>query len=183
MKRSIVAARKIPVAFALAREILLDVPAAVLTVTPTTRELHAGNLRTTLSVDIGAGASVHQEVTLRLDAARAIEPRLVLPVTWLATGHQRLLPAFAGELDLWEAGRDTALRVAGTYTIPLGVAGVVADRVAGGRLVHRSLRALVDQIASRLESEAARRTDAIRLSREADEVVLQASDHPEIYIG
>ena len=109
---------------------------------------------TELSIDLGAGASVNQQITVHLGAPRSTGNGLVMPLSWEATGRFAWLPAFDGELDVGPASGGANVRLRGTYTVPLGVLGRVGDTVAGGRIARRSLAGLVERLAARLEREA-----------------------------
>jgi hypothetical protein len=183
MKRSIEASTVTRVAFARAREVLLEDPGAVVSETHTADERRERRFSMDLGVDLGAGASVHQTGTVQLGAPRSVDRWLVLPMSWRADGRERLLPAFEGELKTSEVRRGTRLRLTGTYTVPLGILGRFGDGVFGRRLARRSLNALVQRLASRLESEAQARLDSVgwRPAPHPDE--LRERTHPEIYVG
>ncbi len=140
--------------------------------------------RTELSLDLGAGASIHQEVTLRQGLPQSGERGLVLPLTWQAAGRERLLPAFEGELQVAESapGR-TTLRLIGIYTVPAGLVGSVAHSAVGRRLARRSLCALVERYGHRIECEAGRRLDPVEDRRAPLPVAAPAYEHSEIYVG
>jgi hypothetical protein len=182
MEQPIEASTTSRVPFARACEVLLDDPGAVFSESQTDRQRSATRFRTELSVDLGAGASVHQKVTLHEGVPRPTVTGLVLPVTWQATGRDRLLPTFSGALQVSERSRETGLRLDGTYTVPLGAVGRFGNGVVGRRLARRSLNTLVELLASRLESEVARR-DSLGGPRESPALVFDVQDHPEIYIG
>jgi hypothetical protein len=160
MERSIQAEMTIPVAFARARKVLEDDPDAVFNEVPRTRVRGAKRFRSVLGVDLGGGASLQQEVSVQLGVPRATEARFVLPLTWQATGRKRLLPAFEGELEASTAPVGTALRLVGTYSVPLGAVGRLGDRVVVERFARRSLRALVERLAVRLRSDVERRASS-----------------------
>ena len=135
--------------------------------------------RTVLGVDLGAGASVRQEVLLHLGAAQPTETGLGLPVAWQAAGRQRLFPTFTGELEASETDHGTRLRLHGIYTVPLGVIGRVGDGVVGWRAARRSLDALVARLGRQLEIEVDRR----RRSTPTPEPAAPEWERSEIYIG
>lgn len=171
------------VPFARACEVFLDDPGSVFGEAQTGGQRSATPFRTELSIELGAGASIQQEVTLREGVPQSTETGLILPVTWQAAGRARLLPAFSGALQVCEGTRGgTDLRLEGTYTVPLGAVGRVGHGVVGRRLARRSLNTLVELLASRLESEVARR-DSLGGPREANAFAFEVPDHPEIYIG
>ena len=184
MERPIEASTTIPAAFTRACEVFLDDPGAVFRETYRIREPRARRLfRTELSVDLGAGASVHQEVTLQEGSPQFSQAGLVVPLTWQASGRERFLPAFKGELEISEMRLGTGLRVTGIYTVPLGVVGRFGNGLMGRRLARRSLSALVERIGGRLQLEVERRRDSLDRHREHVPVAAQAYEHPEIYIG
>jgi hypothetical protein len=183
MERSIEASTIVGVAFARARQVLLDDPAVVFSELHTGRDSAVQTCRPELSVDLGAGASVHQEVTLEHGVPRPTDTGLVLPVTWHATGRERLLPTFRGELEVSDAGPGTCLRLTGIYTVPLGVVGRFGDGVLGRRLARGSLGALVTRLAGGLEAEVERRPDSVGRSRDPIPLAVQITEHPEIYVG
>ena len=70
-----------------------------------------------LSVDLGAGASVHQQVILKTGPRPGHRHRR-RDARGLAGhgGRQRLFPTFSGELEAFEAQTGARLRLSGTYT-------------------------------------------------------------------
>jgi hypothetical protein len=184
-ERAIEAATTIQVRLAKVCSILLHDPGAVFGYTDDVEQLRDSRVfRTELSLDLGAGASVHQKVTLRQGLPQSAEGGLVLPLTWQATGRERLLPSFDGELEIVEStpGR-TTLRLIGIYTVPLGVLGSVANSAVGRRLARRSLGALVERFRHRIECEAARRLDSVDDHRVPLPLAAPAYEHSEIYVG
>lgn len=103
-----------------------------------------------LDVDLGAGASVRQCVTVDLGTPWRCEAAVGVPLRWTASGRERLFPRFAGRLLLSADGDDTRLTLEGGYIVPLGAIGRFGDGLLGRRLVRRSLAALVERIAGRL---------------------------------
>jgi hypothetical protein len=170
----------IPVPFAKVRDIFVDDPAAPFRGSHPAEGGRGQPFSTSLGVGLGAGASVHQEVTVHLGVPRDSEAAFVLPLTWRAAGHHQVLPTFSGELDASDGRPGTCLRLTGTYGVPLGVVGELGDDVVGHRLVRRSLEALMGELASRLEAKAAEGLDSGVLHREASSV---EQSHPEIYVG
>src|SRR3954467_14926176 len=127
-ERAIDASTTVRVGVARVCSILLHDPSAVFGYADDAEQSRESRVfLTELSLDLGAGASVHQKVTLQQGLPQSGGVGLVLPLTWQATGHERLLPSFDGELEIAEStpGR-TALRLIGIYTVPPGVVGRVA---------------------------------------------------------
>jgi hypothetical protein len=178
MQRPIQSSATAEVPFAKAREVVLDDLGALFGDVPA---VHVEGVRVAsmdLGVTLGAGASVHQAVALRVAPPRALENGLILPLSWRASGHDRLLPTFEGELEISKRRSLTRVRLAGTYTVPLGLVGRVGDGVVGWRVARRSIDALVERVARRLESAV--RSRAIMVDARPDRGIVR---HPEIYVG
>jgi hypothetical protein len=183
MERSIEAATTIRVAFARAREALIDDPAALFNDTKQAGGQRARRFPTDLGVNLGAGASVHQEVMVRLGIPRATEDGLALPLAWRATGRERWLPTFTGELSVAATRSGTRLRLSGAYTVPLGAVGKFGHGLVGRRLARRSLDAFVDGVAARLEAAVITRIASVNPRRRPSDVDTREQSHPEIYVG
>ena len=136
-------------------------------------------LQTVLSIDLGAGATVRQKVTLDVGRPRSTPGALVRNVAWRATGHGRYLPRFSGQLKALPDGSRTKLCLGGVYTVPLGVVGRLGDSVLGHRLAAQSLQTLIESVGARVERELGpRRTSWLR--PDAERI---GAEHSEIYIG
>lgn len=189
MERTIEVSTPLRVAFAQAGDVLFDDPGAVLSEGPTVDERDATRFRTELSVDVdvdvdaGAGAGVHQDVLLQPGIARSTETVFVVAMAWHAAGRERLFPTFRGELEVSRAGTGTRLRLSGAYTVPLGAIGRVGNGVVGWRLARRSLHALLERLAWRLESEVERRRRSAGWRLPPGPVAAPEWEHSEIYIG
>jgi hypothetical protein len=138
--------------------------------------------RSELSVDIGAGASMHQKVMAELGVAHSTETRFVVAVAWHAEGRERLFPRFNGELELAESAE--ACLWCSTVFAPcrsVRLAGRrCCRRLATGR---RSLRELLKRLACRLESEMERRDDRAARPSPPELVAPTEWERSEIYIG
>ena len=160
MERAIEATTTVSAAHARAREILMDDPGAVLCETCSAEDRRARRFLAQLAVDIGGGASVHQEVEIRLGAPGP-DAGLTLPLTWRATGHAALYPTFEGVLAASPHRVGTRLTLTGRYRLPLGAFGRFGDAVAGHKLASASLTAFLDGVARRLEDEVDRRIGSV----------------------
>jgi hypothetical protein len=183
MQHAIEAATTTRVDFAPVREVVLHDPGVVFSDARNADERRPRDLRTELTIDLGSGASLHQEVRLQLDDPQLHETGIVVPVRWRATGRERVLPAFDGALEVAAVRRGTSLRLKGTYTIPMGIVGRFGDAVGGRQVARRSLSVLVGRLARQLETEVERRRDSLVWEGESNPVTMREQEHPEIFIG
>ena len=151
MERAIEASTTVRAAHARAREILIDDPGSVLCETCSAEDRRARRFRAQLAVDIGGGASVHQEVEIHLGAPGP-DGGLTLPVSWRAIGHEGLYPTFEGALTASPDRAGTLLSLSGMYHLPLGTLGRFGDAVAGRKLARGSLAAFLEGVARRLDA-------------------------------
>lgn len=122
--------------------------------------------------------SARREVTLTVGGATSTEDGIAVPLSWEAADHPTLFPTFRGELVVTPSVAGTRLQLIGTYCVPLGPLGRFGDGVLGRRFVQRSLHALLEDIAGRID-DALGTADA-EVERSV-QVVEQC--HSEIYIG
>jgi hypothetical protein len=169
--------------FERAREVLMTDPGAVFGETRSMDEDRTRRFSMDLGVNLGAGASVHQAVTLELGRPQAVGGGLMLPIAWQATGREGFFPTFEGELVTSGAPAGTRMELTGTYTVPLGVIGRFGDGVLGRRLARSSLEALVQRLAARLEFEAQSQRTSAKGNSTPRPVVLREQAHSEIYVG
>lgn len=132
MERSIEATTIVSASADRVRGLLASDPAAALT-NPTT--LAAGGL--------------HHDVIVTLDEPE-VGDAVTVPVSWYPVDHARLFPSFVGELEAEASIAGTRLRIAGTYSVPLGVVGQFGDGLVGRRLAQQSLQSLLEGVAARV---------------------------------
>jgi hypothetical protein len=184
MERSLDAATRIRAPLERAREVLSDDPGTVLAGRCTAEDRRQRRFRTMLTVGVGSGASLQQEIAIDALPVRHGDAGFALPIRWQATGHGRFLPSFDGELVLSGDSLHTELALRGAYIVPLGPVGAFGDGLAGRRLVRRSLEAYLDELARRLDAEADRRVDAIGWHPAPYPITLHESTaHSEQFIG
>ncbi|MEJ7844924.1 MAG: hypothetical protein WKF93_04720 [Acidimicrobiales bacterium] len=145
-----------------ATAVLIDDPATVLADGPTAGDRRAHYVRTVLSLDVGSGASLEQEVEVEFDAPRRSvdDDGVVMALRWHATGHERLLPTFSGALSVTPATKGSHLALSGHYRVPLGAAGRFGDGLAGRRIARQTLETFVAEMGGRLDAAVVRRIDA-----------------------
>lgn len=161
MKRSIEATTKVRAPLEQARAVLADDAATVLAGPCSVEDRRARQYLVTLAVDIGAGAHLQQDVTLEAGRPQRAGDGFAVPVRWHATSHERLVPAFDGELLVSGDGLHTEVALRGSYTVPLGPLGRFGDGLAGRRAARRSLTSYLEQLARRLDAEVDRRNESV----------------------
>lgn len=107
-----------------------------------------------LAVEITSGTEVRQAIVGELGPATWADGHLGVPAHWRPAGHERLLPAFAGEFELTEEPPGTRLLLRGAYTVPLGAAGRAGDWAAGRRVAVRVLVGHLERVAERIDAAA-----------------------------
>jgi hypothetical protein len=110
-----------------------------------------------MRVRVGAGSLTHT-VTAEVGAPEiggrtaGVEVGTVaIPVSWRSTAHASLFPKMRAELRIRDRGHETIeVRLLGEYEAPLGLLGIIGDRVLGHRAAADSLDDYVERVASRL---------------------------------
>lgn len=183
MERSIEASTTVRAAPARVRQVLLDDPGSVLGDACSPDDRRARRFRAQLGAGFRGGASVHQEVEVQLGAPGPVDGGgVTLALTWRATGHDRLVPAFRGELRASPDRAGTLLSLHGTYAVPLGAIGRFGEAVGLRRLARRSLSAFVADVARRLDAEVDRRLEVMP-TQQAHTVVVHEHVGSEHYVG
>jgi hypothetical protein len=182
MEQAIEATTTVSAAYARAREILIDDPGAVLSESSSPEDRRARRFLAQLAVDLGGGASVHQEVEIRLGAPGP-DTGLTLPLSWRATGHAALYPTFEGALAASPHRVGTRLTLTGRYRLPLGAFGRFGDAVAGRKLARASLAAFLDGVARRLDDEIDQRIGSVPKHRAPYSIAVTDRMESENYIG
>lgn len=133
-------------------ERFVEQPAAFLP--PPAHELRDGRWRSGVRAGpLQRGVLMHVgEVVVEPDAwSRPVEWVPTRGVVRLRAGHP-LLPDFAGRMTLSQDGDTCRLRVAGTYTPPLGRLGALVDAWSLQRVAQRTIDAVADEVSARLSA-------------------------------
>jgi hypothetical protein len=102
---------------------------------------------------------VGKEVQIELGTPFRIPSKTILPLTWTATGRQRLFPSLDADLEIAPLGRNrTQLSISARYLPPLGAVGKVLDRALLHRVAEATLKDFLDRVGEALEAEAGART-------------------------
>jgi len=111
--------------------------------------------RLTVRIGVGGVAAplVAKRVELRLEDRYAGADKVVLAVSWTATGSTALFPRMDADLMIEPLGPDlTQLTFQGSYVPPFGVPGSLLDRWVLHRVAEASVKNLVDRVAKDLRS-------------------------------
>jgi len=152
-------------------EITIDrsVPSPQAAVAPRLRTVldgYAAREDMVLEVEIGlAGAAMSVPVVIDLDGPRTAT---AFSLTLRARQQAAWFPAFRGEVRSEPVGPlESTLRLQGTYELPLGPLGDIADRTILGHAAERSLQHFADRL----------RTDVVEEIRRAELSVRQREGH------
>lgn len=160
MKRHIEATATLRAPTERAADVIRTDPGSVFAERCSAEDRKARRFHTSLHVDVDGGG-LHQEIVVESGLPDATEDHVVLPVRWRPTTHARLFPTFDGALELHGDGLHTRVVLRGSYSVPLGVAGRVGDRVGGYRAAHQSLTSFIQEVARRLDGEVDRRMESV----------------------
>ena len=77
-----------------------------------------------------------------------------LPMTWKATGAQRLFPLLEADLEVAGLGRRTQLSISARYRPPMGPLGQVLDRALLHRVAEAALKDFLDRVGATIATRA-----------------------------
>lgn len=104
-----------------------------------------------------AGLDVSREVQVVLGDLEMEGHSMRIPVRWADARRPRFFPVLEATLEITPAGPDsgpaTRLALSGRYVPPLGRLGVVADTLAGHRVVLESVDRFLGDLVERLERD------------------------------
>jgi hypothetical protein len=73
--------------------------------------------------------------------------KTLLPLSWRATGPERLFPSLEADLEIATLGRSrTQLSISARYRPPLGVVGKALDRVLLHRVAEATIKDFLDRV-------------------------------------
>ena len=98
------------------------------------------------------GVPVGKRVHIDLGAPYERGDGSVVPLSWWATGAQRLFPTLEADLEIMPLGPDQVmLTLMGRYEPPLGAVGRGLDRLVLHRIAEASVRSFLHRTAANLE--------------------------------
>ena len=97
---------------------------------------------------------VGKEVQIELGTPFRIPSRTILPLTWTATGPEKLFPSLDADLEIAPLGRNrTQLSISARYRPPFGAVGRVLDRALLHRVAEATLKDFLDRVGEALGAE------------------------------
>jgi hypothetical protein len=105
----------------------------------------------------GPGRRVDKRVEITLQEPMRFATKTVLPMSWRATGPERLFPNLEADLDIAPLGPERSqLAIDARYQPPLGALGSVLDRALLHRVAEATLKDFLDRAAGVLMDSSAR---------------------------
>jgi hypothetical protein len=88
-----------------------------------------------------------KEVHIELGPPYHMPGKTLLPLSWKATGPERLFPSLDADLEIAALGRSrTQLSVSARYRPPLGVVGKALDQVLLHRVAEATIKDFLDRV-------------------------------------
>jgi len=88
-----------------------------------------------------------KEVHIQLGPPHRMPGKTLLPLSWKASGPERLFPSLEADLEIATLGRSrTQLSISARYRPPLGVVGNALDRVLLHRVAEATIKDFLDRV-------------------------------------
>jgi hypothetical protein len=98
-----------------------------------------------------AGLPVRKNVEVDIGKPVKTASWAEVPISWKATGSERLFPVMNGKIEIAPVGKDeTRLTVSGMYEAPLGKLGEQLDQAMMHTIAEGTVRELAESIAKKL---------------------------------
>jgi hypothetical protein len=95
---------------------------------------------------------VDKEVEIRLGSAYRIPGKTLLPMSWRATGAERLFPQLDADLEVASLGSTrTLLSISARYRPPMGSLGRALDRAMLHRVAEATIKDFLDRVGERVQ--------------------------------
>jgi CBS domain-containing protein len=102
-----------------------------------------------------AGIDMAKQVRVRTGVAHRSGSRLLIPIEWRAEPARLMFPAFEGQLELeQQSSAHVQLSLVGSYRVPLGPVGGLADTAGLHRVAERTVEQVLQGVARELSASA-----------------------------
>jgi hypothetical protein len=140
----------LPIAFAPVEGALLDAPAEWVPTLMRDAEDRGQRLLAEVGFEVDTGR-VDKEIEIELAEPYRMGGKCVVPMTWRATGVERLFPQLDADLEIAALGTSrTQLSINGRYRPPMGAVGRMLDRALLHRVAEATVKDFLDRVAERL---------------------------------
>jgi CBS domain-containing protein len=101
------------------------------------------------------GVDVVKQARVRTGVAHRSGSRLLIPIEWRAEPARLMFPAFEGQLELeQQSSAHVQLSLVGSYRVPLGPVGGLADTAGLHRVAERTVEQVLQGVARELSASA-----------------------------
>jgi hypothetical protein len=140
----------LPLAFGLVEEALLDEPNTWVPGLLRDAEDRGQHLLAEVGFDVDT-RRIDKEVEIGIGEPNRLEHVTALPVSWRATGPERLFPQLDADLEIAALGAGrTQLSISASYRPPMGAVGKVLDKALLHRVAEATVKDFVDGVAARV---------------------------------
>ncbi|HEY7756218.1 MAG TPA: hypothetical protein VID69_08335 [Actinomycetota bacterium] len=107
-----------------------------------------------LLAEVGFGLDerrIDKEVEIRVGTPYRIPTKTLLPMSWTATGAERLFPQLDADIEVAALGpHRTQLSISARYRPPMGVIGRALDRALLHRVAEATIKDFLDRVGERI---------------------------------
>jgi len=144
----------LPLAFKEVEEKLLASPEAWVPGLARDAEDRGERLLAEVGFSFDDGHRVDKRVEIGLGPPIQFPARTTLPLTWRATGTERMFPSLDADVEIAALGRNrTQLAISARYRPPLGAVGRIIDRALLHRVAEATLKDFLDRVGEALGAE------------------------------
>lgn len=141
---------ELPVPADVVEKALLDHPDAWVPGLLRAAEDRGHRLLAEVGFDVEPGR-IDKEVEITLGSPYHTPAKTLLPMTWRATGLERLFPQLDADLEVAALGpARTQLSISARYRPPMGAVGRVLDRAMLHRVAEATVKDFLDRVGERL---------------------------------
>ena len=112
-----------------------------------------------LLADVGFSVEsrrIDKQVEVQFGTPYRIPSKTLLPMSWRATGPDRLFPQLDADLEVAALGRGrTQLSISARYRPPMGAAGRALDRAFLHRVAEATIKDFLDRVGERVAAREA----------------------------